>query len=334
MSGLTAAAASRTQVGMSTLQSRKPEGIPSGGQFDSMPHAEAPVSLAYPAPDRCDECGGRPSPDSYLCRPCEAAEAEKDQNPLFDETPPTKIAYVDPFPGRNGKELEWDNCKRCGGEGIMTQFRGTLGGICFECQGGKGEMRPIAALRRREQGRVRRVNQANMALHDRRMFHNTNVKRAMELNPAAEGWLNEINTDPFLADVWEKAFKYELSEKQLAAVGGTFDRRKERTDAKAAAEAAAVEVPKGRYVITGEVLSTNLRATGFGTTILKMTLRDERGFRVHGTAPSSLIDAIGEEEPGRGGLTGRKISFTAAVTPTDEKGFGYFSRPTKASMAS
>lgn len=316
---------------MTTFQARKPEGIPSGGQFDSMSHAEAPVSLASPGQDRCDECGGQPAPDSFLCRPCEAAELEKDQNPLFDETPPAKIVYVDPFPGRNGKELEWDNCKRCGGEGIMTQFQGTMGGICFECQGGKGDMKPIAALRRREQGRVRRVNQANMALHERRMFHNTNVRRAMEINPAAEGWLNEIGTDPFLADVWEKAFKYELSEKQLAAVGGTFDRRKERAEAKAAAEAAAIEVPEGRYVLTGEVLSTSLKPTDFGMT-LKMTVRDERGFRVHGTAPAALIDAIGEEEPGKGGLTGRKVSFTAAVKQGDEKGFGFFSRPNKASL--
>ncbi|MCC3292617.1 hypothetical protein [Arthrobacter sp. zg-Y1110] len=314
---------------MSTLQARKPEGIPSGGQFDVMTHTEPSLTLVADAKTHCDGCGGTCEPGAEVCPWCAQAPAGGD-GVFFDETPPAKLEYKDPFPGRKGTEEEWDNCKRCGGEGRMTQFQSVFAGICFECQGSKGSMQPISVLRRREQGRIRRTNQAAAALHERRMFHNHNYRRAIELNPAAEKWREEFGNDPFLADVWEKAFKYELSEKQLAAVGNTFDRRQERADAKAAVIANAVEVPEGRYEINGEVLSTKLKETDYGTT-LKMTVRDERGFKVHGTVPSALFDDLADR-PGAGGLTGKKVLFTAAVKHSDEKGFGYFSRPSKAKL--
>ena len=76
----------------------------------------------------------------------------------------------------------------------------------------------------------------------------------------------------------------------------------------------------GRVVITGSVVSVKSQEGRYGTTT-KVTVQDERGFRVWGTLPSAVWDA----DPGD------VISFTATVSISDrDPSFGFFKRPADA----
>ena len=82
---------------------------------------------------------------------------------------------------------------------------------------------------------------------------------------------------------------------------------------------AAEPCPTGRVAITGEVLSTKWQDSAYGRS-LKMLVKDDRGFKVWGSVPSSM-------NPNRGD----RITFMAAVQPSqDDEKFGFFKRPTKA----
>jgi hypothetical protein len=91
------------------------------------------------------------------------------------------------------------------------------------------------------------------------------------------------------------------------------------------AEKPETPLKEGRYEMVGEVVSTEWRLNQFGygdDTVLKMTVRLEDGNKVWGTVPASL---------GYDDLVGKMIQFTAKVQPKSEH-FGFFSRPTKASI--
>ena len=93
---------------------------------------------------------------------------------------------------------------------------------------------------------------------------------------------------------------------------------------KAAIYAAAEECPEGRVQLTGTVLAEKLKETAFGE-VWKMMVEEERGFKLWGSVPRSLL---GETE-----LKGQKITFTATVEQShEEPKFGFFKRPTKASI--
>lgn len=307
------------------VEARRENSRENSGQFGSQQHPVSEVKLSAPAASfMCQRCEQRDAESgTFLCAECTLP----DESTYFTEEPPPRIPYVDPFPGRGENEEEWDPCGRCGGEGVLEQFKsGMDGGVCFECHGGKGQMSTVGALRTRKEGQIKYKNRKIRELHKSRMLHNANYRRAIELNPHAEAWRHRINTDSFLSDLWWQAFKRDLSEKQLAAIGRTFTRDFERTqDLKAKADALP-EVPEGRYMVSGQVIRTRSDETAWGT-VMKMTVIDDRGFKVYGTVPNSLLDQTYEDQKP---LTGRKITLTAQVTPGRENGFGFFSRPTKA----
>jgi len=146
------------------------------------------------------------------------------------------------------------------------------------------------------------------------------------------------NTDGFLGAMEEVISEWgHLTEKQEAAVRKIMVDRKE-SEAKRAAEreaerAAAADCPEGRIALTGVIVSTDLRENAFGTT-WKMLFKSDEGFKLWGTVPSALFNWFDEDWRNRVGgdqMPGKRVSFTAAVTPSseDEK-FGFFKRPTKA----
>ena len=124
-----------------------------------------------------------------------------------------------------------------------------------------------------------------------------------------------------------------LSEKQSAAVLKIIDadnaRKAEWAEKAKAEREAAEDVPEGKQQITGTVISVKDRASGYGTVVFKMLVKDDRGFKVWGTVPQAIWDAVGEER-----VTGQRVTFSATITqsPDDEK-FGFFKRPTKAGLA-
>lgn len=148
--------------------------------------------------------------------------------------------------------------------------------------------------------------------------------------PGHPDW-TDFNT--FLSDIHGKALRYgSLSDRQVEAVAKAIVRDTERRDRKAArlaAEEAAkaagdmepVPVTDKRIVITGEVFTLKTVEGDYGVQF-KMGVKDDRGFKVYGTEPSSISPEVGS-----------RVTFTARVERSrDDEFFGFFSRPTKAAI--
>ena len=137
-----------------------------------------------------------------------------------------------------------------------------------------------------------------------------------------------INTTEFctMLEMVGKLIRYgNLSEKQVAFLRTLLDRMARRNviEAERAVEkAAAAPVPSGRQVVTGEVLKVEVRDTGYGEQ-LKMLVKASPGFLLWGSVPSGI----------NGVSRGDRVTFSATLQPSDrDPKFGFFSRPTKASL--
>ncbi len=132
-----------------------------------------------------------------------------------------------------------------------------------------------------------------------------------------------------LNDMWNRIERYaEISDKAAAyalKILGWLDeaeqRRVEREAATQALVATGVEVPTGRIVIEGEVVSTKVQSSTYGDT-LKMLVQNEAGWKVWGSVPSAIdVDK------------GTRVRFTATVEQSkDDALFGFFKRPVKAEV--
>lgn len=122
-----------------------------------------------------------------------------------------------------------------------------------------------------------------------------------------------------------------FSDKQVALcrkLHAEADEKRERVERiereKAEAQPIPAEVAEAkRATITGEIVSGRWRESDFGESY-KIIVRDDRGFRVWGTAAEALWQD--GELP-----NGTRVTFDAAVAVSDDDPtFGFFKRPTKA----
>lgn len=109
-----------------------------------------------------------------------------------------------------------------------------------------------------------------------------------------------------------------------------------------AEHAAAESISAGKQLITGKIISTKLvDGFGYNQTVLKMVVKDDRGFKVYGTVPQAIIDeavprphSLGAQVWDYEVLKGQRITFSATVQASDDDDkFGFFKRPTKAALA-
>src|SRR6478752_754342 len=141
----------------------------------------------------------------------------------------------------------------------------------------------------------------------------------------------------------DKAF----SDRMIEAVRKVIAKRTERT-----AEQAAHPAPTGRVAVTGEVVSAKVQEGDYGTNY-KILVKDDQGFKVWVSLPSEQrsqqhddfydwVQAkgsyIGDFGPwcfflgtdDFAGVKGRRITFTATLTPSrDDVSFAFGSRPPK-----
>lgn len=95
---------------------------------------------------------------------------------------------------------------------------------------------------------------------------------------------------------------------------------------KKTAVAIPAELLNGRHTIKGEILTTKFQESMYGD-VLKMLVKDERGFKVWGTAPNALW------EDHSGSVKGMIVEFSAAIEVSkDDASFGFYKRPTKVSV--
>lgn len=151
----------------------------------------------------------------------------------------------------------------------------------------------------------------------------------------AHAWITANRTENDFAGslaAWLDS-KGALTDGQTAAAERAVTRDAKRAVDQAKRAANAKDVPTGRITITGTIISTRHADPNdmYGT---HKMLVEGTGWRVWGTVPRSLTDALWNSRDFRGALTslvGRKVSLTATVTASDkDAAFGFYSRPSKA----
>lgn len=276
----------------------------------------------------------------------------------------TKIETPEVFWGRGVMYQRRDDgayrvlCSRCGGSGYIPSFGYVEGGVCFKCNGHTGALSVItsakaaslwkAQVKYAEKKEAKRL--AVVAERDAR------VARLTEAHPAVAEVLQQVydthkyrgRSNPFLSSLADQVFPaegHDLSEKQVGAVEKMLAQDAERD----AAKADDPPVVEGRGVVTGEIISVKRVYNDYGDAV-KVTIKDDRGFRVYGTLARDLVKVIfdrwlanfsaryGYHAPYGGDqwfedVTGTRVTFTATVVASlDDKAFGFFSRPTKAAL--
>lgn len=147
-------------------------------------------------------------------------------------------------------------------------------------------------------------------------------------------------TSDFMNSMFEALVHWgRLTEGQEAAVRKIMEKEKAREAARAADHAAAAECPEGRVRVIGTILSVKQMDSGWGAysieKVWKMLVRDESGYKVWGTIPTSLQEQtelyITRQTYDPQSLKGKRVTFVAAIQPSDDDTkFGFYKRPTKA----
>ena len=244
-----------------------------------------------------------------------------------------------------------DVCFRCGGSGKYGSF-----GECYRCGGnGKDPKHRLYAYpsswsdeqcqewesQRLARNEARRRAAAEKREAEANRVWNANLAACPALAAAHEFCEYQITDDygdtvprdqwpvivrhasqwesRFLRDITAKARRFALSEGQIKTLDSIVAKVDERGEQAAAEEATLVDPPAGRCEIEGEVISVKVQDGRFGRQV-KLLVKCE-GFRVYGTCPASLDDVE----------RGVRVRLTATLQPK-ERGFAFWSRPTKASI--
>jgi hypothetical protein len=140
--------------------------------------------------------------------------------------------------------------------------------------------------------------------------------------PVPEDWSDVTYHYGVLTDMNRKLRRYgDLSEKQVEfarKLAAEIPAKRAQAAEREAERAAAAPAPSGRAQVTGVVVSTKWYENDFGGN-LKMTVKDDTGFRVWVTVPSSASVEVGD-----------RVTFFANFTPSDDDvTFAFGKRPSK-----
>lgn len=181
------------------------------------------------------------------------------------------------------------DCYKCDGTGVLPHYLRVCGGSCFKCSGkGFYTVRTDPAILDARNAKAAEKREAKK-WEERKAHHKRNFWKKIASGIRQAVWAAE--------------------------------RELENANAEA--------ITAGKQMITGEIISTKwVDGFAYGQRVLKMVVKDDRGFKVWGTVPRSIIEA--NDEP----LKGQRVTFTATVQASnDDDKFGFFKRPTKAAIA-
>lgn len=248
-----------------------------------------------------------------------------------------------------------EECSRCQGTGTVSWgidvtpvVRETDGSqrevtkVCFSCGGVGHKATTQRKINRRSKDRERReLKRAEEPQHvareaqRERMLQQEEVARLREeweaQNPLAAQALTTLSGD-FVAQMRQWLTEHgTLTEAQTAALVRMAD------------EAPTAEVVTGRGEVTGKIISIKPVESTYGLE-WKVVVRDDRGFKIYGTLPKALADALygiscTEHDPSLDGdsgwtgfATGARVRFTATIQSGDDFGFGFYKRPVRAEL--
>ena len=220
----------------------------------------------------------------------------------------------------------WEACGKCGGEGSVwwgEKAEGVIflanGGIrkianvCYKCDGVGGKYVSQKTLDRREKDRERRERKRQEAEAAELRQQEANTEAFATEHPEIAAALPTLGT---FGESLEQSVRHfgKLTEKQIAAVQKIMKDRAEAPEAQ--------PVPEGRNVVTGKIISTRFADNDFGGA-WKMTVADDRGFKIWGSIPAALDEAE----------RGDRVTFTATLERSErDDTFGFFKRPAKAEI--
>lgn len=233
------------------------------------------------------------------------------------------------------------DCWKCGGRGVIESYRYVEGGVCFACDG-----RPELAVTYKTVGQLVAAAKRRDATAARK------ARKAAAERVALDAWKADnadllARADAVKCD-WYTNWRYAPDAAQVENLTTAVAEREARNAQEAARKATAQPVPTGKTTITGTVVSWKEVQNNFSyyaETILKVVVEDQRGFRVFGTCPKALADAIfdafyadrarndGADVWKNEALKGAMVTFTATVEQSkDDPAFGFFKRATKATL--
>ena len=192
-----------------------------------------------------------------------------------------------------------------------------------------------AAARRRARGikigreRLEERCPAAAAILDARDEYEANTPRDRETGAPLDGsrWISETYEQATISDIVGRLYhKGSLSEAQWNFLDALCERQADhdrRAAERAAERESRPEIPSdvldGRVVVEGEIVALKEVETDFGLAT-RILVKTDAGWVVWGTRPSSIDDAE----------RGDRVRFACRIAAGDERGFGFFSRPTKA----
>ena len=228
-----------------------------------------------------------------------------------------------------------ERCSRCGGSGIFGNY-----GVCFRCHGNGVDptYRTWAFPTEWTDAQVAEWNEAREAKNDKARIaaqarreaqanakFTANCDRFPVLVQVEAMRLAGTLDNTFLSDVLGKSHHFDISEAQANAMVAAVARDTERAAQRAAAAERGVSVPEGRQVITGQVISQRTQEGQYGTTykMLLLVTTDAGEYKVWGTEPRNIMPNLLDT-----------VTLTATLARSaDDPAFGFFSRPTKATVA-
>lgn len=215
-------------------------------------------------------------------------------------------------------------CWKCSGSGRIAYYGHVEGGRCFAC-GGTGDRRMVSVgtlitrAKRRDAADARKARKAAAERTELEAWKTANA----DLLARAEA----VEAD------WFKSWKYAPNAEQVENLTNAVVEREARKAADEARKATATPVPTGKATVTGVVVSWKEavnRFSYYAETILKVVVEDGRGFRVFGTCPAKLVEAVDGDMDA---LKGAMVTFNATLEPSkDDELFGFFKRPTKVAL--
>lgn len=226
--------------------------------------------------------------------------------------------------------VKWlDVCGRCGGTGIYCHYS-HYNGVCYGCggTGNKGvtkrRLYTEAGYAKVEALKVKAAEKkaAKLAAKKAAAVEVNRAKVGAEVWDAIAAWNDEGGehsgkNNLTILDIFSRGLNWELSDKAAEHLARCWANKLKWDAERAAKDAEAEDVTEGRYTVVGKVISVKGCSTDFGW-VYKM-LVDCGTFRAYGSVPKGLDINT---------LAGSEIKFTATFK-AKEKGFGFFSRPTK-----
>lgn len=183
--------------------------------------------------------------------------------------------------------------------------------------------------------KIRKQRELEALKAEREEWEAENKEVAIFLTDVKEERKHAGGSQFFVVDVANKLHKYgSLSERQTAAIQKIMERAAEREVEREAEN--LIDIPEtfleGRHKITGQVVSYKWKDDGPFSRYV-MTVKDDRGFKVWGTAPTGLVPEIDLDTSEATGDPHPRVSFYATIKVSDrDKTFGFFKRPTKSEV--